>query len=225
MKRLPWEGKRGQAPYVRSTLRAVPANGVCPLFPIGISCIVMLATAFVFPASTRAGEAQRRADFHVRWAEQAFAKGPQPFSFSYGGRRSADVLGKWKRKERLQADDAAVRRRTITFTDPETGLEVRVEAAIYLDTPSVEWTLYFTNRGKQNTPVLEQVNALDVTVPLSVSNNVKFHRLMGSAAGLTTGCRWKIPFRPAGKWFCPRPQGGRLTAPVRSSICNGTGAA
>ncbi len=27
------EGKRGQAPFVRSTLRAVPANGACPHFP------------------------------------------------------------------------------------------------------------------------------------------------------------------------------------------------
>jgi aminodeoxyfutalosine deaminase len=27
------EGKRGQAPFVLSTLRAVPANGACPLFP------------------------------------------------------------------------------------------------------------------------------------------------------------------------------------------------
>ena len=26
-------GKRGQSPFVRSTLRAVPANGDCPLFP------------------------------------------------------------------------------------------------------------------------------------------------------------------------------------------------
>jgi radical SAM protein with 4Fe4S-binding SPASM domain len=29
----PAEGKRGQSPFVRSTLRAVPANGDCPLFP------------------------------------------------------------------------------------------------------------------------------------------------------------------------------------------------
>jgi amino acid transporter len=27
------QGKRGQVPFVRSTLRAVPANGTCPLFP------------------------------------------------------------------------------------------------------------------------------------------------------------------------------------------------
>jgi hypothetical protein len=28
------EGKRGQSPFVQSTLRAVPANGDCPLFPV-----------------------------------------------------------------------------------------------------------------------------------------------------------------------------------------------
>ncbi len=28
------EGKRGQAPFVPSTPRAVPANGACPLFPV-----------------------------------------------------------------------------------------------------------------------------------------------------------------------------------------------
>jgi hypothetical protein len=27
-------GKRGQAPFVRSTRRAVPAKGACPLFPL-----------------------------------------------------------------------------------------------------------------------------------------------------------------------------------------------
>jgi hypothetical protein len=27
------EGRRGQSPFVRSTLRAIPANGGCPLFP------------------------------------------------------------------------------------------------------------------------------------------------------------------------------------------------
>ena len=29
-----WEGKRGQSPFVRSTRRAVPAKGDCPLFPL-----------------------------------------------------------------------------------------------------------------------------------------------------------------------------------------------
>jgi len=43
------------------------------------------------------------ADFHIRWAEQAFSAQPAPpgasvpFSFVYGGRRSSELLGKWKR--------------------------------------------------------------------------------------------------------------------------------
>jgi methylated-DNA-[protein]-cysteine S-methyltransferase len=36
-------GQRGQSPYVRSTLRAVPANGDCPLFPSD--------TFFLFPSN------------------------------------------------------------------------------------------------------------------------------------------------------------------------------
>ena len=165
---------------MRGTLRTVPANGACPLFPIGISYVALLVTVLVIPASTRAGEAQRRADFHVRWAEQAFAKGPQPFSFSYGGRRSADVLGKWKRKERLQADDAAV-------GSPHHNLHRSGNG------PG-------SARGSRNLPRHAQRRmdplfhkprqteharsgtgrCVDVTVPLSVSNDVKFHRLMGS---------------------------------------------
>ena len=37
-----WRGKRGQSPFVRSTLRAVPANGDCPLFP-SLLCMTLLA--------------------------------------------------------------------------------------------------------------------------------------------------------------------------------------
>jgi 8-amino-7-oxononanoate synthase len=37
----PSVGKRGQSPFVRSTLRAVPANGDCPLFPSQIIPIVV----------------------------------------------------------------------------------------------------------------------------------------------------------------------------------------
>lgn len=182
-----------------------------PIFRVespGIPCIVMLAAVFVFPASTRAAEAQHRADFHVRWTDQAFAAGPLPFSFSYGGRCSSEMLGKWKRSERLQARDASLWRRTITFTDPETGLEVRVEAAIYLDTPSVEWTLYFTNRGKRTTPILEQVNALDVTIPLIASNAVKFHRLMGSACRIDDWLPLEDPL-PPGRQLVLSPAAGR----------------
>ena len=68
----------------------------------------------------------------------------------------------------------------MTLTDPATGLEVRAVATVYTDTPSVEWTLYFTNKGDKDTPILELVKALDATVKSGVSDGVKLLRLVGS---------------------------------------------
>ena len=45
------EGKRGQSPFVRSTLRAVPANGDCPLFPAAaVRGVAALAVAVAVAA-------------------------------------------------------------------------------------------------------------------------------------------------------------------------------
>ena len=114
-------------------------------------------------AGSRIGRgADAEADFHVHWAEQAFSATPAspashvPFSFVYGGRRSSELLGKWKRTVTEEPAAGGKQRRILTLTDPETGLEVRAVATVYTDTPSVEWTLYFTNKGEKDTPILEQ---------------------------------------------------------------------
>jgi len=98
--------------------------------------------------------------------------GEIPFSFVYGGRPSAEFLGRWHRS--IQDPPVAARQRQrqriLTLTDPETGLEVRAVAAIYTDTPGVDWTLHFTNRGTNDTPLLEQVQVVDVAVHPGVSD-------------------------------------------------------
>jgi alpha-galactosidase len=66
------------------------------------------------------------------------------------------------------------------LTDPETGLEVRAEATVYLDTPSVEWTIYFTNKGEKDTPILEDVKAVDATAATGATQGIKLLRLVGS---------------------------------------------
>ncbi len=87
-----------------------------------------------------------------------------PFSFVYGGKPSTEFLGSWKRAVEDTVVDATARRRTLTLTDPVTGLEVRAVCLIYTDTPGVDWTLHFTNTGQADTPVLEQVKAVDIKV-------------------------------------------------------------
>ena len=101
---------------------------------------------------------------HLAWARRAFAapSSSLPFSFTYGGASSRDFLADWKTEveEDNSRPDTIVR--TLTLSDPKTRLEVRAVAKIYTDTPAVDWTLYFTNRGDKPAPVLENVQAVDV---------------------------------------------------------------
>lgn len=84
-----------------------------------------------------------------------------PFSFVYGGTPSETLLPAWPRKHETVRLDAARTRHTITWTDPKTHLEVRCVAVEYADFPAVEWTVYFRNTGSGNTPILENIQALD----------------------------------------------------------------
>jgi alpha-galactosidase len=148
-------------------------------FAVFVGFAVVAGLIVVCPAVAASPEA----DQHVRWARQSFsprAAAAVPFSFVYGGRRSSELIGKWERTLTNGTADAGKLRRTLTLTDPETGLEVRAVATVYLDTPSVEWTLYFTNRGEKDTPILEKIKAVDTTVVSGVSDGVKLLRLTGS---------------------------------------------
>ena len=131
-----------------------------------------------------------------------------PFSFVYGGRRSSELLGKWKRTVTEEPAAGGKQRRILTLTDPETGLEVRAIATVYTDTPSVEWTLYFTNKGDKDTPILEKIKAVDATVKSGGSTGVKLLRLVGSPCRVDD---W-LPFENAVKPGEPidfAPVGGR----------------
>ncbi|NLV40249.1 MAG: hypothetical protein GXY15_03345 [Candidatus Hydrogenedentes bacterium] len=83
------------------------------------------------------------------------------FSFTCGGKASADLLPSWTVTRATEAPDARRARHTATWTDPETGLEVRCDGVRYLDFPTVEWTLHFRNTGAADTPLLENVRAVD----------------------------------------------------------------
>src|SRR4029077_19649725 len=56
---------------------------------------------------------------------------------------------------------------TVIWTDAKTGLQVRVEALEFANSPVVEWTTYFKNDGKADAPMLEYVQALDISFPVA----------------------------------------------------------
>ena len=73
------------------------------------------------------------------------------------------MLGQWELKRASRRLDAERTERTLVYTDPNTGLEVRCVSVAYADFPVVEWTVYFRNTGGGNTPILENIQALDVS--------------------------------------------------------------
>ena len=85
-----------------------------------------------------------------------------PFSFVYGGKPSPELLTAWKMERSSRKIDANRTGRTLVWTDSSTGLQVRCEAVEYSDFPTVEWTVFFKNTGKTDTPIIENVQGLDV---------------------------------------------------------------
>jgi alpha-galactosidase len=105
-----------------------------------------------------------------------------PFSFVYGGRPSADLLPRWQRKVAVSREGTS-ELRTVTLTDPGTGLQVRADARIMLDTPGVDWTVRFRNTGKKRTPPIERIRASRLEAELGIGAEPVLHRLRGSAQG------------------------------------------
>jgi alpha-galactosidase len=89
------------------------------------------------------------------------AKSALPFSFMYDGQTSAKWLAEWPVKVADERLDANLTRRTLTWADTKSGLEVRCVAVDYTDFPAVEWTVYFKNTGTTNTLILEDIQGLD----------------------------------------------------------------
>ena len=161
-----------------------------------------------------------------QWAEQAFAGTGTtvPFSFVYDGQHSSAFLSGWKHEVRDERIDATQRRHILTFTDPQTGLEVRAVTTIYLDTPGVDWTLHFTNTGPRSTPVLEQVKAVAVSMaPPGGSSPPVLHRLNGNTREYRDGS-W---FFTGDDWLPvdePLPPGKRIDlAPIGGKPAQGIG--
>ena len=85
-----------------------------------------------------------------------------PFSFKYRDHSSGDLLKTWKVEQFSEELDEFRTQRTLTYTDPKTDLQVRCVVVEYKDFPSVEWTLYFKNTSSSDTPVISDVQAMDI---------------------------------------------------------------
>ena len=101
-----------------------------------------------------------------------------PFSFKYGGKTLAELA--WQPARSTRQLDAARTEHTLRYADEPTGLEVRCVAVEYRDFPIVEWTVYFKNTGTADTPILEDILALDATFHRTGGGEFVLHHNVGS---------------------------------------------
>ena len=94
-------------------------------------------------------------------ADDIFSGKEPAFSFVYDGISSTNFLKTWTVKKSSRTLDAGRGAHTLTYTDPQTGLEVRCEGVLYTRNDTVEWTVFFTQRGTQDSKVIESIKAID----------------------------------------------------------------
>ena len=121
---------------------------------IQFTCPSARADQWVTPEEMKAKE---------QWVQQTLLSPDRPVvSFCYNGTPSARLLAGWQKKpiETQHLPDERTQY-VMTWTDPATGLEVRIVAVDYGDYPAVEWTAYLKNKGSAATPIIEQVLGID----------------------------------------------------------------
>ena len=115
---------------------------------------------------------------------QTTGRGPMesiPFSFTYGGKSSSQLLGQWKRKTTQEPPANGRERHAITWADEQTGLEVTCKATVFTDFPAVEWLLRLRNAGTKDTPILSDIRPLDLRIGVGDKESVVFHHAKGSS--------------------------------------------
>lgn len=111
-----------------------------------------------------------------------FLKFQVPFSFTYGGVRSSELLPAWNRSASSR-ESAHMTETEVSWSDPKTALKVTAVVKSYKDYPAADWVLYFENQGQQGTPIIEDIQALDILANTDTGLGV-IHHLLGDDSGI-----------------------------------------
>ena len=136
-----------------------------------------------------------------------------PFSFKYGGKSSSQFLKDWQFSQETKQLDDTKTEHLFTYTDPQTGLQVCCKCEVFLDFPAIEWVITFKNGGTDDTPIIEDVQALDTSFTRKKNGEFILHRAEGSSAT-------RSDFAPIDN---PMPPGSRIRlAPIGGRSSNTT---
>ena len=133
-----------------------------------------------------------------------------PFSFKYGGRHSGTLLPGWRHaRGGVRIGDRFVEH-SVSFTDPATRLRVCCTYTEFTDFPAVDWVLRFENGGTEDTPILEDIRALDALWPTPEKGAWRVHHALGDSNSADSFAPLAATLIPGGaKPLVLAPQGGR----------------
>ena len=153
-----------------------------------LKTVLLILVAFflirgVVNGQTIQGIPSNNADVH-RWAKQHFAKGKvPPFSFFYGGKSSNSFIKSWQfSAEKLKSTEPNAEETIYTWSDKQGGLAVKCTVTCFDDFQAVEWVLNFVNISGKNTPLVEQVAAIDYSFVSGSEGHFILHHAKGSNA-------------------------------------------
>jgi hypothetical protein len=136
------------------------------------------------PSSASVSLGETSSDDGGSWIAAHFGAGIlPPFSFRYAGKPSESFIRGWEFNHESEATDGGRTEHVFTYTDPETQLQVRCECSVFKEFPAIEWVVKLKNGGKDDTPFLDDIQALDV-----------IHGISLYLPSTSTGCGYPDPY-------------------------------
>ncbi|MDE0297296.1 MAG: alpha-galactosidase [Candidatus Poribacteria bacterium] len=136
-----------------------------------------------------------------------------PLSFRYADAQYKSLPQTWKNVKEEKTFDADRCQITKSVKDANTGLLVTLEVTVYKSCPSVDWVVYYENRGDVDTPILESILPLDAVLSVKSNEPVTLHQIHGDACNEQSF----LPFQTrlyAGEEVPFQPTGGRSSNTV-----------
>ena len=112
-------------------------------------------------------------------AKQVWEGRNPPFSFLFGGRSTAEIMGNWEVGESQEnAPGGKLKHRC--YREPETGLEVIAHIRTFDEFAAVDWMLELKNGGPASSPIIEQIMPLNLNCDLLKDARILLHHARGS---------------------------------------------
>jgi alpha-galactosidase len=142
-----------------------------------------------------------------QWAaDNLLSADTPPFRFIYEAKPSAELLKDWEHTCQDKQLPGQGVEYVITYRDPKTRLELSCQAMLFDDYPAVEWVLHFHNPGQSDTPILEDIQSLDMTLTRDERPDIQFpesefllHRYSGCACRSEDYMAWVDIMQPEHK--------------------------